>query len=111
MLATWIIIVLCGVGTLMLRWWPTSHARDADALRRHGGAARRWLMGIGPAAIASLLVVAAWHNLSVDVGIYRGMAIVLALAVVAVVHRLRRGGVAIPTFAGAIVYGVLMHLG
>lgn len=110
MTQVWLIVLLSGLGTFALRWLPLWRARcqPGEALASHR--MRRWLSGVGPAAIVALLVVSLWGGLQADPRWGRILATVLALAVVAIVHRLRRGGVALPTLLGALVYGLMVAL-
>ncbi len=103
------ILLLCGAGTFVLRWLPLWHARrrghSAGALRR----APRWLAGVGPAAIAALFAVSVGGLLAGDANPRRVAAMALALSAIGIAHRVR-GGIALPTLAGALAYGLLACL-
>lgn len=102
------IVLLCGLGTFLIRWLPMrgqARVREAAAA---AGPVQRLLRGIGPAAIAALLAVSFWPMVAVSPDARRTLAVLLALAVILVLKRLT-GGIAGPTLAGAAVYG-LLHL-
>lgn len=105
------IIALCGAGTFLLRWLPLWRARR----HRHTGGAgvtlQKWLEGVGPAAIAALLVVSIWELIAEEARAGRVAMVVLALVCTAVARRLCRGGIAVPTLAGALAYGLLSYIG
>lgn len=104
----WWVILLCGVGTFLIRLWPMRWQQ-----KQGDQAMPVWLKGalqaLGPAAIGALIVAslmpsvlapAPWVPLlRVGVGI---LAIVIA--------RWRVGGVALPTLAGVVMYGVCAWL-
>lgn len=110
----WMVVLLSGLGTFALRWLPWRQARR-QAVRHLGhpraaGWIRQALAGVGPAAVAALLLVSLW-------GLVQGAAApawppVLAtlggLATVALVRRVI-GGMAWPTLLGALCYGGLMQ--
>lgn len=103
------IVVLCGMGTFLLRYGPAwLHARR-PAPDPETSVLARLLQAIGPAAIAALLVVSLRTELA-DQPPARIIAAAAALAVVVAVKRLV-GGVAGPTLAGAAVYGSWLALG
>ncbi|RMX08637.1 branched-chain amino acid transport [Corticibacter populi] len=110
------IILLSGVGTFALRWLPLRQARRrlrrplADAAP---SALQRLLAGIGPAAIAALLMVSLL-SLPATAGPAQGLPgrqiIAAALALLLVwLLRLRVKGIAMPTLAGALAYGLLLQ--
>lgn len=105
------IVVLCGVGTFLLRWLPLWSARHRRHTGRTTAALQKWLEGVGPAAIAALLVVSVWGQIAADARPGRVAIVVLALGCTAAARRVCRGGIAVPTLAGALTYGVLSHLG
>ncbi|MGO3743564.1 AzlD domain-containing protein [Kerstersia sp.] len=103
-----LIILLCGIGTFLIRWLPMrgqARVREAAAA---DGLAQRLLRGIGPAAIAALLAVSFWPMVAQRPDIWQGAAVLLSLGVILLLKR-RFGGIAGPTLAGAAVYG-LLHL-
>lgn len=103
------ILLLCGAGTFVLRWLPLWHARhrgrSADTPRR----VPRWLAGVGPAAVAALFAVSAAGMLAGDARLRRVVAMAVALSAIAIAHRVR-GGIALPTLAGTLAYGLLVFL-
>lgn len=103
------LIALCGIGTFLLRWLPLWRARRQGRTGRGADGMERWLVGVGPAAIAALLVVALWDVLETDVRAGRISSVVAALACVWGARWLRGGGIAIPTLSGAIVFGLLSY--
>lgn len=102
-------IALCGAGTFLLRWLPLWRARRRGRMERGAEGLQRWLAGVGPAAIAALLVVALWGVLDAEVHVDRLLSAVVALACVCGVRRLRGGGVAVPTLSGAVMFGLLSY--
>ncbi len=103
-----LIILLSGVGTFLLRWLPLRQLRRTSAARRVSPRLGRFLQGIGPAAMAALLVVALWPVTSAGASGAQRLAVVLALAVLYGFRRLT-GGIAGPTLASAIIYGATIH--
>lgn len=106
---TILIIILCGVGTFLLRFLPIWQTRRAAASTHSSRRIQRLLQGIGPAAIMALLVISLWPMLVTDFQIARGFSALVALAVIALLKHWR-GGIALPTLTGALSYGVLMQL-
>lgn len=106
---TVLIIILCGVGTFLLRLLPIWQARRAVTTTHSSKRVQRLLQGIGPAAIMALLVISLWPMLVTDFQIARGLSALVALVVIALLKRWR-GGIALPTLAGALGYGVLMQI-
>lgn len=104
------IILLCGVGTFLLRWLPLWRARHHAQTGRATLLLQKLLVGVGPAAIAALFVVSAWGLLADDIRPGKVMMVVLALACTAATRWACRGGVAVPTLVGALAYGVLAYL-
>ena len=101
------IILLCGAGTFLQRWLPFFRARRRAQSGRGSESMRLWLSGVGPAAVAALLVISVIGILGAQPNAPRMLTVFAALACVAVVHRLAGGGIALPTLSGAIVYGAL----
>ncbi|KKW66971.1 hypothetical protein AAV94_12955 [Lampropedia cohaerens] len=111
----WWIVLLSGAGTFLLRWLPLRQALRASRAApsgRQSAPARllqALLAGVGAAAIGALLVVSLWGVTALPAWhAERIIACVLALAVVALLHRWLRT-IAIPTLVGALVYGALTH--
>jgi len=101
------IIMLCGVGTFLLRWLPFFRARRSAQSGRGSEIARAWLSGVGPAAVAALLVISLIDSIGGQPDAHRLLTVCVALACVAFVHRVALGGIALPTLSGALVYGAL----
>ncbi|WP_046482640.1 AzlD domain-containing protein [Pseudomonas veronii] len=105
-----LIVVFCGVGTFLLRWLPLWGARRKKSdLDPATSKTHRLLLGVGPAAIAALLVVSLWGVVSPNVEADRIVAAILALVAIVFTRRLFDRGFAIPTLIGAAVYGALMQ--
>ena len=105
---TFWILLLCGASTFGLRWLPLWQARRRGHSARASRKVQRWLAGVGPAAIAALFVVSTWGLLVSDVR--WGRVAVISVALLAIcLARLVRGGIAMPTLAGALTYGLLAH--
>lgn len=105
-----VIIVLCGVGTFLLRVLPIWRHRQALQSRPVGARTRAFLEGIGPAAITALVIVSVWPMMAPgpDEAAMQPLAVLVALASIWLMKRLW-GGVAGPTLAGALLYGLLVH--
>lgn len=100
-------VALCGLCTFLLRWFPFFRSRQGAQSLNASSALNVWLRGVGPAAISALLVVSLIGVQSaepIDLHVFR---IGVALVCVAVVHRIARGGISLPTLSGALVYGAL----
>ena len=104
-----LIVLLCGVGTFLLRWIPLWRTRRHSGARAPSGKVQSLLAGVGPAAIAALLVVSLWGSVAIELRWQRALATALALGCIALARRLLGGGIAAPTLIGAAVYGLLMH--
>lgn len=111
----WWIVLLSGAGTFLLRWLPLRQAlrasRAASPSRQSTSARllQALLAGVGAAAIGALLVVSLWGVMALPAWhAGRMIACAAALTVVAVLHRWVRT-TAVPTLAGALVYGALTH--
>lgn len=104
-----LIIILCGAGTFLLRFLPIWQTRRAAATTHNSKRIQRLLQGIGPAAIMALLVISLWPILATDFQIARGFSALAALALIALLKHWR-GGIALPTLAGALSYGVLIQV-
>ena len=108
-LDTLLTIVLCGVGTFLLRFLPIWQARQTTGGARTTPWVQRLLQGIGPAAIMALLVISLWSGIAgPGAHISRILCAFAALATIAGLKK-RFGGIALPTLAGALVYGLLAH--
>ena len=107
------IVLLSGLGTFALRWLPWRRAmRPMQPGVRWRGQhlLQRALGGVGPAAVAALLLVSLWGLVEVQDTAWRPLLAGLGgLLVVAGVRRLL-GGMAWPTLLGALCYGGLMQL-
>lgn len=103
------ILWLCGAATFLLRWLPLWQARrQGRRVRAASPLVQRWLAGVGPAAIAALLAVSVAGLLGADPVPGRMVCVALALAVICLARR-AGGGIALPTLAGALAYGLLAH--
>lgn len=100
-----LVVAACGLGTFVIRLWPMLWHKNSepDAL---GPRMHRALSALGPAAIAALLVASLWPQMAVAQPLWPALRMLAALAVIAVVRQLMRG-VAIPTLAGVLAYGLL----
>lgn len=105
------IVALCGVGTFLLRWLPLWRARHRRQSGQANATLQKWLEGVGPAAIAALLVVSVWGEIVTDIRAGRIAMVVLALGCIAAARWFCRGGIVVPTLAGAVAYGALSHFG
>lgn len=110
--AAWIVL-LSGVGTFALRWLPWRRAmrpRRPGAHWRGQELLQRALGGVGPAAVAALLLVSLWGLVQAQDPAWRPVLAGLGgLLAVAGVRRLL-GGMAWPTLLGALCYGGLMQV-
>ncbi|MFL9583657.1 AzlD domain-containing protein [Stenotrophomonas sp. AB1(2024)] len=104
------LIVLCGLGTFLLRWFPLWRTRQGGDASPKAQRLQRWLAGVGPAAISALMVASILATLGSGADAGRILIAAMALACVALVRWTCRGGVAIPTLSGALAYGLLSHL-
>lgn len=100
-----LVIAACSLGTLAIRLWPMLwHKKNGpDAL---GPRMHRVLSALGPAAIAALLVASLWPQVAVAQPLWPVLRLLAALAAIVLARRLG-GGVAMPTLAGVLVYGLL----
>lgn len=98
-------IVVCGVGTFLLRliplWKEPNHAPEKGFVHQLSSA-------IGPAAVTSLLVAMLWPIISVG-EFQRSVMMLQGMLATWAVQRLW-GGIALPTLCGATVYGALTAL-
>jgi len=111
-LELWVVFA-CGAGTFLLRFlpiWRVLRQRPAAGTQTPQDHSRlqRFFAGVGPAALTALLLVSIWPFFRSLADTPRVVAAAVALVVLFVVKRYRRG-IAAPTLAGAIVYGTLMH--
>jgi branched-subunit amino acid transport protein len=104
------IILACGVGTFLLRWLPLKHARQQREVPADASVAGALLAGVGPAAISALFAVSVWGIVSADFTSPQLARTTVALAAVVIARMLARGGVAVPTLCGALIYGLLSGL-
>lgn len=104
------ILMLCGAATFALRWLPLwrTRRRGRASSRPPCAFIQRWLAGVGPAAIAALLAVSVSGLPGAGTDLSRMLCIALALAVIGVVHR-AGAGIALPTLAGALAYGLMAY--
>ncbi len=103
-----LIVLLCGLGTFLLRFLPLWQSRRKRRVAAPGGPLERLFKGVGPAAITALLVVSLWPSLVVNFHPISALGTGLALLFIFVIKR-RWGGIATPTLAGAIVYGLFIY--
>ena len=103
-----LIVLLCGAGTFLLRFLPMWQTRRKSGTPVLPGRLHHLLQGIGPAAITALLVVSLWPSLVTNFHPKTALGTGLALLSILVIKRLS-GGIAAPTLAGAIIYGLFMH--
>ncbi|HLU15282.1 MAG TPA: AzlD domain-containing protein [Burkholderiaceae bacterium] len=104
-----LIIILAGAGTFLLRFLPIWQARRRPAATRTSGRVQAFLQGIGPAAMTALLVVSLWPLMVHNEHIGQTLATIAALTIIYAVKRWF-SGIALPTLAGALCYGIFMHL-
>ena len=104
------ILMLCGAATFALRWLPLWRTRRRGRASSPLPSAfiQRWLAGVGPAAIAALLAVSVSGLPGAGLDLSHMLSIALALAVIGVVHR-AGAGIALPTLAGALAYGLMAY--
>lgn len=100
------IAVTCGLATFLLRLVPLWQARRQTSDDAGLAARQRRLAGIGLAAITALLAISLWTPLAQDPRWTCAAAEAIALLVVFVVKH-SQGGIAVPTLAGALAYGVV----
>lgn len=103
-----LIVLLCGAGTFLLRFLPMWQTRRKSGTSVLPGRLHHLLQGIGPAAITALLVVSLWSSFVTNYHLETALGTGLALLSILVIKRLS-GGIAAPTLAGAIIYGLFMH--
>lgn len=103
-----LIVLLCGAGTFLLRFLPMWQTRRKSGTSVLPGRLHHLLQGIGPAAITALLVVSLWPSFVTNYHLDTALGTGLALLSILVIKRLS-GGIAAPTLAGAIIYGLFMH--
>lgn len=110
MIATVIVVLLCGIGTFLLRFLPLWRIRNRPGRARTAPPpVQRFLRAIGPAAISALLVVSLWPLMAAQASACERLAVMAGLLAIAAVRRLS-GGIAAPTLAGAAAYGLMIHL-
>ncbi len=99
------LIIAAAIGTFLQRFIPFLIAHKARKRRNRTSWWETFLEGIGPAAIASLLII----SLSSDVHIQSNFQVIAVLAALCVVFLAKKlmGGVAIATLLGAIAYGLI----
>ena len=103
-----LIILLSGAGTFLLRLLPIWQSRRKPHATLSSGRLRAFLQGIGPAAMTALLVVSLWPLMREGAPSGQSLVTLMALVVIFLVKRWL-SGIALPTLAGALVYGALMH--
>jgi branched-subunit amino acid transport protein AzlD len=102
-------IVVCGVGTFLLRLiplWKEPHTTTDSSLQK--GFIHQLSNAIGPAAVTSLLVAMLWPIVSTG-ELQRAVMMLQGMLATWAVQRLW-GGIALPTLCGATVYGALAAL-
>lgn len=99
------LIMTAAIGTFLQRFIPFHLAHRMGKGRSMNRGFESFLEMIGPAAIASLLIVSLTPDLRMQSN-GQVIAIVIALSVVFLVKRLL-GGVATATLSGALVYGFI----
>lgn len=104
------IILLCGIGTFLLRWLPFRRARYRVDGTASSGAVQRWLAAVGPAAMASLFAVSVVGLPDIGADTRHVLRVLAALSCVVVSRRFSGNGVVVPTLSGAFAYGMLFHL-
>lgn len=107
-----IVVLLCGVGTFLLRFIPIWRSRSQQAKNiqpNASSALHRFFQGIGPAAITALLLVSLWPFFVTSGSWQKPLSAVIALFVIFVTKRITRG-LAGPTLLGSAVYGLFVHL-
>ncbi|MDA8152856.1 MAG: AzlD domain-containing protein [Acidithiobacillus sp.] len=99
------LIIAAAIGTFLQRFIPFLIAHKARKRRNRNSWWETFLEGIGPAAIASLLII----SLSPELGIQSSAQITAVLTALCVVFLAKKlmGGVAIATLLGATVYGLI----
>lgn len=103
-----VIVLLCGLGTFLLRFFPIWKAQRNQQSHQASGRVQRFLRGIGPAAITALLVVSLLPIFTATGPSANKFAPVAGLVSIYLTKRWL-GGIAGPTLAGAVVYGALSH--
>jgi len=98
------IIIAAGLGTFLLRFIPLYRAHKAVQERTETRWWESFLVSIGPAAIASLLVA----SLAPDLLTGTNRQVIAGLAGLCAVWVVKRwlGGFAVATLAGAVAYGL-----
>lgn len=104
-----LIVILSGIGTFLLRFLPIWQSRRKPRSARSGTRLQAFLQGIGPAAMTALLTVSIWPLIRPEEPAGQAVITIIALAVIFLTKR-RFSGIALPTLAGALTYGALMHL-
>lgn len=102
------IVVACGIATFLLRFLPIWRTRRKPASSKPAPLLDRFLQAIGPAAISALIVISLHPKL---IGHFQWPSLIaIALALLTIVLSKRAtSGIAVPTLAGALVYGLTMH--
>jgi len=107
-LVLWVIVV-CGVGTFLIRWLPMIwHTRGAGRAAR-AGVWRRALDAIGPSAIVALLTVSLWGLMDMQAPVRSAAPVLVGLLGVVLGHRYLHG-IAWATLAGVLAYGMCIWL-
>ncbi len=99
------LIMAAAMGTFLQRFIPFFIAHNTGKRRNRNSWWATFLEGIGPAAIASLLIISLSPNVHIQSNL-RIVSILTALCVVFLAKKLM-GGVAIATLLGAIAYGLI----
>jgi branched-subunit amino acid transport protein AzlD len=99
------LIIAAATGTFLLRYVPFIVAHKAERGRNRNSWWENFLEGVGPAAIASLLIMSLSPALRFQSNAHI-IAVLAALCVVLLVKRLL-GGVAFATLLGALAYGLI----
>lgn len=105
-----VLVVLCGIGTFLIRYLPIWKTRSNTSQSSSQGRLTRFFQGIGPAAITALVIVSLWPTFAPVFRADAATATVLALMGIVLTKRMT-SGIALPTLVGAVLYGLVMHLG
>lgn len=102
-LELFLLILICGIGTYLLRWLPLRWQQGGAYERLHPRL-RLALAALGPAAIVALLIASLWPSITHGT-LSAQLVLTGALAAIALTRALC-GGIALPTLGGVLVYGL-----